>query len=225
MIRLDIENLIERHPQLFHMAEAGSWPAIREHGLITTEMIVRTAGLPDDEVDQLLRERRAHSTTIEHPTLGRVVIRDQGPLNLTHLQPKLTDMSVTEWLETLNSRVFFWLHPDKLRQLLTARRYRNSDHDVITVDTRRLLDAVGDRARLSAINSGAALYPNATPRGSGTFTSIADYDYETQRRRRGRIDAIVELAVSDGVPDLRDVVVSAQRMRGSSVIEELDIPG
>jgi len=158
---------------------------------------------------------------LDHPELGEVVIRDQGPLNLTHLEPKLTDLTVEEWLVELNSRVFFWLHPAKLAGLLQARRYRDSEQDVITIDTRSLLDAVGDRAHLSAITSGAALYPNATPRGSGTFTAIADYDYEAQRRRRGSVDAVVELAVVGGVRDLASHVIEVRRMRGAELLGRL----
>lgn len=218
---VDIETLISRHPQLYHMAEAGSWPAIRDYGLLTTETIVTSAGLEQADVEELLTMRRQHSVEIEHPALGRVVVRDQGPLNLSHLAPRLTDMTVTQWLAELNSRVFFWLHPDKLAQLLGARRYRNTEHDVITVDTRSLLESVGDRARLSAINSGAALYPNATPRGSHTFSPIDAYDYEAQRRRRGRVDAVIELAVTGGVPDVAQHVIEVRRMRGNTVIETL----
>jgi len=218
---VELETLVSRHPHLFHMAAAGSWPAIRDHGLLTTEMIVNSSGLADEAVNGLLATRRSTSTLISHPELGRVVIRDQGPLNLTHLRPKLTDMSVPGWLAHLNSRVFFWLHPDKLAGLLDARRYRHMENDVITVDTQSLLEAVGDRAQLSAINSGAALYPNAPPRGSHTFTSIDHYDYETQRRRRGPVDAIVELAVTGGVLDIHRHVTEVRRMRGTTVLQVL----
>ena len=215
------DELIERHPRLFHMAAAGSWSGIREHGLITTEDLVLTAGLPAGQVDALLRERRSHSTEIDHPRYGRVVIRDQGPLNLSHLQGALTDVTLEGWLQILNSRVFFWLHPDKLHQLLNARRYRQHPQDVITVDTRSLLDAVDDRVRLSRMNSGATLYPSAPPRGSTTFETIEDYDYALQRRRRGAVDAIVELAVVGGVADLEPHVLDVRRLQAGEVLEHL----
>lgn len=221
MVGMDREDLIDRHPRLFHMAAAGSWPGISRHGLITTEDLVSSAGLDDDQSRALLHARRSVSTVIDHPLYGRVVIRDQGPLNLAHLVPALEDVTVEEWLQILNSRVFFWLHPDKLEGLLSARRYRNDPQDVITVDTRSLLDAVGDRAKLSRMNSGATLYPSAPPRGSKTFTNIADYDYLTQRRRRGPRDAIVELAVLGGVRDLLPHVLDVRRIKGGVEIERL----
>lgn len=218
---MDREDLIARHPRLFHMAEAGSWHGIRQHGLITTEELVLSANLEEAESHALLSERRSGSTVIDHPLYGRVVIRDQGPLNLTHLRNALEDVTVEEWLRILNSRVFFWLHPEKLQGLLKARRYRHQQQDVITVDTRSLLDAVGDRVRLSRMNSGATLYPSAPPRGSTTFTAIEDYDYVAQRRRRGAMNAIVELAVIEGVRDLLPHVVEVRRVQGGVEVERL----
>lgn len=215
------DDLIARSPRLFHMAEAGSWPIIQRYGLMTTEHLVRTARLPRSDEAALLEQRRSASTRIAHPIYGEVVIRDQGPLNLTHLQGAVTDVTVQEWLAILNSRVFFWLHPDKLAGLLNARRYRNQQQDVLTIDTGSLLDAAGDRVRLSPVNSGATLYPNTPARGTETFRTIEDYDYVTQRRRRGPIDAIVELAVIDGVPDIANHVVEVRRMQGDTIIESL----
>lgn len=199
------------------MAQAGSWPAIRDHGLLSTNHIVESAGIHPNEVDRLLRNRRPQSVVMDHPVLGAVVIRDQGPLNLSHL--RLTDQTVEEWLSELNSRVFFWLRSEKLSQLLNARRYRSFEQDVLTIDTQSLLQDVGARAQLSPVNSGATLYPSAPPRGSHTFTPIDEYDYTTQRRRRGRLDAIVELAVIGGVVNIRDHVIEVRRMRGDTVIE------
>lgn len=216
------DDLIDLHPQLFHMAEVGSWPAIKKFGLLPTETIVRSSNLDEASQASLLDERRPQSVHFEHPELGAVIIRDQGPLNLALLQPKLIDVTVQEWLSTLNDRVFFWLHPTKLENLLTARRYRNSVQDVLTVDTRSLLGAAGDRVRLSPINSGASLY-NPSPRGTRTFATIEDYDYAARRRARGRIDAIIELAVIGGVPDIANHVTAVRRMRGTEELGEYDL--
>lgn len=90
-----------------------------------------------------------------------------------------------------------------------------SAHHVITIDTASLVEAHHDRIVLSGINSGATLYPNAAPRGSDTFRSIADYDYAKARRRRGAKDAIVELAVVDGVPDLAQHFIRVERRKAA----------
>lgn len=211
------DELVERYPTLFHMASGGSWPTIQTHGLWTTQQIVAASAGAFEET--ALSERRAQSLTAEHPTLGRVTVRDQAPLRLQFLEGCLIDMSVKQWLDTLNNRVFFWLHPDKLGKLLGARLYRSSEQDVLVIDTKSLLDAHEARVRLSPVNSGATLYPNATPRGSDTFTTIEDYPYAERRRRKTVREAVTELAVIDGVHDIRDHVVRVERRRGHDILE------
>ncbi|MEM6108473.1 hypothetical protein AAHS21_19905 [Mycobacterium sp. 050272] len=216
------DQLVEHYPTLFHMASSGSWPTIQTHGLWTTQQIVATSAGAFEEA--ALAERRPHSITAEHPTLGRVTIRDQAPLRLQFLERSLTDMSVMQWLEALNNRVFFWLHPDKLDKLLGARLYRSSEQDVVVIDTKSLLDAHEARVRLSPVNSGATLYPNATARGSHTFTTIEDYPY-AERRRTGKTvrEAVTELAVIDGVHDIRDHVIRVERRLGHEVLERYQV--
>ena len=38
---VDVNELIERYPRLFHLAEAGSAPAISEHGLLPAKRLCR----------------------------------------------------------------------------------------------------------------------------------------------------------------------------------------
>ncbi|OBB17697.1 hypothetical protein A5761_10115 [Mycolicibacterium setense] len=211
------DELVDHYPTLFHMASAGSWPAIRTHGLWTTRQMVATSGGAFE--DAALTERRAKSLTAEHPTLGRVTIRDQAPLRLQFLESCLTDMTIAQWLDTLNNRVFFWLHPDKLGRLLGARLYRSSEQDVLVIDTKSLLDAHEERVRLSPVNSGATLYPNATERGSHTFTTIEGYPYTEHRRKKTVREAVTELAVIDGVHDIRDHIIRVERRRGQELLE------
>lgn len=125
-----------------------------------------------------------------------------------------------QWLNTLNDRVFFWLHPQRLEQLLNARRNRGRPHDVLTVDTASLINQYHDRVRLSAINSGATLYPGAPERGPSTFRTIEDYPYGEHRRRRTPQTAVVELAVLGGVPDIADHVIDVQSRLGPIVIAD-----
>ena len=220
---MDRSELVRRHPLLFHTGVAGSWPSIREHGLLTTEQIVRTGAFEPAVAEALLRNRRPHGTVLDHPRLGRVGIRDQSSLRLRHLEPALQGMSVAEWLGVLNGRVFFWLHPAKLQRLLTARRARDAEQDVLVVRTASLVEAHGDRIRLSPINSGATLWPGAPARGPGTFSTIADYPWAERRKGRSAADAIAELAVPGGVPDIRAHVVRVERWRGRAHLFDLPL--
>lgn len=214
------DELIENYPVLYHMAWEGSWPAIREEGLLTTSQLVDICGPAPEIRDAILARRRPSAISLTHPSGSRVVIRDQAPLREQFLDGALTDLSVDEWLTTLNNRVFFWLHPDKLASLLNARLYKKHAHDVLMVDTASLVDRHGDQIRLSAINSGATLYPNAAKRGSETFVRIQDYPWP-KRRGRPPVNAITELAVIDGVPDILNHVVRVERRQQNEVLEIL----
>ncbi len=218
---MDVEELVGQYPRLFHLSEAGSWPAIAAHGLLPTAEIVSTSTLGAAEQAEVLSRPRASRLSIDHPLLGAVVIRDQTPLRVHILEKVLRGMGTRQWLDTLNGRVFFWLHPQRLDQLLNARRNRGRPHDVLTVDTASLVARYHDRIRLSAINSGATLYPGAPERGSFTFRTIEDYPYAERRRGRTPQTAVVELAVLGGVPDIADHVFSVQRRLGPTVVADL----
>jgi hypothetical protein len=84
--------------------------------------------------------------------VGPITIRDQKPLRIHNLEQVLTDMPVQQWLDLLNDRVFLWAHPDRLVKLRNARAYRNSSHDILVVDTARLVEAHADRIRLTGWN-------------------------------------------------------------------------
>lgn len=202
------EELIVHYPRLFHLAAAGAWPAIRDHGLRTTRQLVEESTAGPELRRALLGARRAESVVVEHPVLGTAVVRDQGPLFERNL--RLTDMTPAEWLDVLNGRVFFWLHPGRLARLRRARRYGALAHDVLTLDTASLLARHRDRVRLSGLNSGATLFPNAPPRGSHTFSTVDAQPWPV-RPRRSAADALVELAVIDGVPDVDGHVVRVER--------------
>jgi hypothetical protein len=208
---VDASELIERYPRLFHLAEAGSAGSISAHGLLPAQAIVSTSALTPTEQGAILSRPRPRAMSLEHPRLGRVTLRDQTPLREHILDKVLIDMTPQQWLAALNERVFFWLHPRRLDQLLNARRNRGRAHDVLVIDTASLVAAHDHQVRLSAINSGATLYPNAPERGSRTFQTIEDYPFAERLRRRPPQAAVVELAVSGGVRDLASHLVGQYR--------------
>lgn len=211
---ISIDRLVELHPRLYHMAAGDSWPSIHKHGLLPTTHIVGTSGLDAVQQHELLVQRRGISMVINHPVYGTVTIRDQLPLRLQFLTPKLTDVTLEQWLGVLNDRVFFWLHPDKLKGLLSARAYSRKEQDVLTLDTESLVRAHLEQVRLSPINSGSALYPNAVARGTSTFARLEDYPYAERRKGRSLADAVVELAVIGGVDDLSKHVTGVDHYIG-----------
>jgi hypothetical protein len=218
---VDVEELTDTYPRLFHMAAAGAWPSIAANGLLPTTRIVSTSKLGADERAAILDEQRPRSVSIVHPSLGPVVVRDQSPLRRHILESVLVDMSVRQWLATLNDRVFFWLHPNRLATLLHSRPNRGKEHDVLTIDTAGLVAGHHRDIRLSAVNSGATLWPSAPRRGSATFLPIEDYPFAERRKGRTIDNVIAELAVIGGVPDIAAHTVAVHRRRGTEIVTSL----
>lgn len=215
------DELVDNYPVLHHMAEPGSWPTIAQLGLLTTQQLVADCDLSAAAAAEILRTRRKASVRLHHPQVGSVTVRDQGPLLEHNLSKALTGMTIEEWLAVLNDRVFFWLHPARLDGLLAARRYREQSHDVLVLNTRDLLDRHRDRVRITAMNTGATIFPGAPERGPDTFMRIEDFPFTERRRRYQRKDAAVELAVIGGVPDIADLVHRVERRHGARVLETI----
>ncbi len=204
------QDIAATYPRLYHMAEEGSWDSIKRHGLLSTRSLLDLFEIGEPDRSEILCKRRPTPRTLTHPTYGSAVVRDQIPLSETRLEACLTDMTLEQWLDVLNSRVFFWLNMKHLETLLGARAYKDSAHDVICIDTAALVERHTGDITLSPINSGATMY-KPPQRGSRTFLPIADYPFEERKRARGAQDAIIELAVDEGVRDILDVAVRVER--------------
>jgi hypothetical protein len=214
---VNLRDLVETFPRLYHVAVAGSWPSISRLGLLSTTALLDRFEIVGDQRRALESTRRPASVTISHPTHGQALIRDQIPIREAVLARRLEGMSVDEWLRELNRRVFFWLDDARVLRLLSAVAYRHHRHDVLVVDTASLLAAHEERVTLSPINTGSTIY-NAAPRGVGTFLRIADYPFEDWGRRRGRRRAIAELAVEYSVPDIAVHTLTVESRKGSGVL-------
>lgn len=217
---MDVVELVETYPRLFHMAESGSWPGIQRHGLLSTSALLDVFRVDGDVRGELESARRPESMTIIHAVHGTAVIRDQIPLREGPLERCLVGMTPVEWLRELNRRVFFWLAEDRVRGLLRGRAYGNRPHDVLTVDTASLVAAHEDEITLAPINTGSTIY-NPRPRGIGTFLPIAAYPFDEWRRRRNRRTAVAELAVMGGVPDIVDHTLVVESRQGDELLETL----
>ena len=213
----ELAELIRDCPTLYHMAERGSWPSIRQHGLLSTSALLDLYGVQGPERDAIEGRRRPEGVPIEHPALGRIIIRDQKPMDDAGLRKCLLDgLSPEDWYRLLNRRVFFWLTRSRLDRLLNARPYRNLEHDVLELDTAPLVAAYQNAITFSPINSGATR-PFPAPRGRATFQSIADYPYAQWRSKRSRGGRVVELAVDYGITDIARFVRRVTTMRSDGV--------
>ena len=217
---MKVEQLIENHPVLFHMAEEGTWPQIEEHGLLSTLALVDLFNPPSHVRQEILGSVRRKSITLQNPQHGVAVVRDQGPLKFLD---RVLEEGTTfqEYLDLLNGRVFFWATYERLLRLLQAARYRGHAQTVLHIDTRELL-AAHPEAELAALNTGSVHVPNMPTRGKDTFLPVADYPYDTWRKRRGAAgDAVVEITVPYAVPHVLDYVLRVEQWMGGQPVQVL----
>lgn len=213
------ERLWTQFPFLWHMAERGSWTSIRKNGLLSANALVDRYMVDGAERDAILGQRRPENVTLARSGMPRAVIRDNKPMSDSALGKCLQDgLTPEEWYRLLNSRTFFWLSRTRLRGLLGARAYRDKQQTILTISTRSLVAAHSERIELSPINSGSTIFRPA-PRGKDTFKSIADYDYDYWRRKRGAAGAVVELIVLDRVSDIQDHVIAVHDASGATFTE------
>ena len=216
MTDAELAELIADCPTLYHMTERGNWPAIRTHGLLSTSALLDLYGVKSPQREAIEAQRRPECVAIDHPEHGRVMIRDQKPMDDAGLARCLDDgLSPADWYRLLNRKVFFWLSRARLLRLLNARPYRGLGHDVLELDTASLIEAYRPAILLSPINSGATR-PFPVRRGRNTFLPIGDYPYARWRATRGRGERVVELAVEYGVHDISRFVRQTTVMRGDA---------
>lgn len=216
------DELVRQYPVLHHMAQSGSWAAIQQLGLRTTEQLVDDCGPDADLRAEILRSQRKVSYTLDHPLVGPVTIRDQQPLKLHNLLPKLQDVTFDDFLKSLNDRVFLWAHPARLDRLLNAQLYRNSLHDVLVIDTATLVKRHERNIRLSGMNTGSTIFPNTPPRTPETFQPIHQFDFEGRRASGKAVeDNVVEVCVLGGVPDILDAVIQVESRQGPRVVDTI----
>jgi len=201
------DELARQYPRLFHMAEAGVWPSIQRHGLLSTSALLDLFEVRGQRRVAIEATRRPENITLQHPKHGTAVIRDQKPMTDSALRKCLQDgLQPQDWYRLLNRYVFFWLSRVRLERLLGARAYRSRRHTILEVDTTRLLAARVDAILLAPINTGSTIFA-PQPRGRRTFLPISDYPYEAWRQKRGAKHAVVELAVRESVKGIGDFVV------------------
>ena len=200
-----IDDLIDNYPYLYHMAESGSWPNIKKYGLLSTTALLDMYNIRGEERNKIESCIRPQSVTINNKKYRHAVIRDQKPLSEKKLIYLLDGITPKQFYKLLNQRTFFWVKEERLIKLLRARAYRNKSHDVLTVDTEKLVKKYEDKITLCKINSGATSYKIGR-RGRQSFEQIKKYPFNEYKKTRGK-NAIVELAVDYGIPDIKNYVL------------------
>jgi hypothetical protein len=133
------EEIADKHPRLYHLAEYDAVPSILKHGLWSAEVLARDCGLSEAAQDALLRHCRKKAETLNHPVFGRVTISDNSPLSRARLALCLDDgLSASDWLSILNGLVFFF--PNE--------RMRTNFANLLTIEAGRKRYSCSTRFRL-----------------------------------------------------------------------------
>jgi hypothetical protein len=220
---MNVDDIARYYPKLYHMAESGSWPSIKKHGLLSTTALLDFYQIEGQERLIIESQWRPESVKINHPIHGSAVIRDQKPLPEKTLTEIVDGMTASEYYKLLNSKTFFWVRRERLEGLLNARAYQNRKHTVLTLDTKSLVDKYRDQIWLSSINSGAAIYGsgrNASRRSVNTFKRISEYPFDELIKRK-KEETIVELSVDYAVKDVSNYVTKVEDWIGYNPIETI----
>jgi hypothetical protein len=157
---------------------------------------------------------RATSITLTHESFGSVVIRDQAPISDAKLARCLNGMTTAEWYRMLNGFVFLWPSVERRNGMLAS--YKHQPHDVLTIDSQKLLAQYSDQLRLSPINSGSTQY-NAVLRGRNTFVRINDCPFSEWRRRRRKraAEVVAEIVVPYRLRAIEEIVLRVESYFGT----------
>ena len=203
------------------MAEKDSWESIKKYGLLSTTALLDLYDYSGKSRFDIESAHRNASVTIKKDGLSHAIIRDQLPMTDSGLARCLQDgLLPKDWYEILNSKSFFWTSVERLHKLLNGREYRDKEHDVLIVDTRKLVDKYANQISLAHMNTGNTK-PFPHPRGINTFKSIENFPFEERFKKNKLENTVVELCVNEGVPDIEDYTTGVNRVKGKETLSRM----
>lgn len=217
---MELDNFVKRYPCLYHMAEAGTWPKIKQHGLLSTTAVLDKYGITGDARLDLEQGHRPNKSKVGS-NQNYIVLRDQKPMAPERLATALIGgLTPSQWYTWLNGRAFFWAEEHRLFKLLGARAYRNLEHDVLTLDTAMLVNDYEEKIWLCHMNSGNT-FPMAFPRDLSIFKRISDYPC---RPRTGvPTKEVVEVVVDYEVQNIEKYTLQVRRMKSTNVLQQIQL--
>jgi hypothetical protein len=194
------DDFVQKYKTVFHLAEAGTWSKIKEHGLLSTQKLVERHPFTDAERTKILTECRRSPIR----KFG-ITIRDQKPMREKMLRRVLKDgITPSEWYRFLNRKVFFWTTEDRLSRFFAT--YKEERCLVLAIPSVRLLDRYENDISLCRINSGTVRSVTHY-RDFKSFMPFKDF-VESSRNRP------VELTIPLAVYDIRELVSSVKEVGG-----------
>jgi hypothetical protein len=198
--------IVDSYPRLYHLTHVDNWDLIQRRGLLSTSALLDLFEIHDDRRTALENRNRRDLVPLRNESVGLAILRDQKPMDDEGLARALTDgIRPEDWYRLVNAHVFFWVDRQRVDRLLGARAYRHDRHMLLVVRTRDLIDRHAGRTVLSPLNTGATK-PMPHPRGKNCFVPLDSYPFAHWRRKRNLRSAVVELAVTESVPDVMETL-------------------
>lgn len=205
-IGVDADTLAATYPRAYHLTHLDNWDLIQRIGLLSTSALLDLFGVEENVRAPIERQNRRDLVPIRSDAFGLAILRDQKPMDDRGLRRALKDgLQPNDWYQRVNQYAFLWVNRRRVDTLLGARAYRASRHLLLVVRTADLLNRHAANIVLSPLNTGATK-PMPHPRGNDCFVPMATYPFASWRQKRGRREAVVELAVRGAVPDLLETL-------------------
>jgi hypothetical protein len=201
------EEFAKKHPTLYHLTNPAAVDGIMKQGLLPTTALLSLYKVSKKERAAIQGKIRPASVTISHPELGSAQITDNIPMSEKALMGCLDDgLTTSDWMDLLNSRVFFWPNEASALTHLAASTRRGNERSVMILDTLSLAQALHNKIEITAINSGSTIRKPAR-RGNSTFSPIDQYEYKKWQALRGGRDTVKEVTVVGGVPAVKQHLI------------------
>jgi hypothetical protein len=215
---MNIDEFVNRYPKLYHMAEANTWEHIKNFGLLSTSAILDLHKINGNDRLQYESMHRPEMIGIGSNFAPTMSLRDQKPMSDMRLFLALAGSSTPrQWYELLNQRVFLWATEARLTTLLSAKHYKNTLHDVLTIDSASFVSMYASQIELCHMNSGNT-FPIPHRRTPEIFQPIHSYPVKPSG---APIRDVAEVTVLYAVPDMSSYVKSVDLFRGPTFIENI----
>ncbi len=198
------------HPRLYHLTNVDSWALISKIGLLSTVELLKKFEVDQTRFAELTKMRRSKCVNLNHKFYGNIQISDNLPLSEKKLLNCLDDgLHPSQWLEMLNSRVFFWVDRKKVDGLSKSRGGSVRNLELLEFDTFSLVSNNFHKTEITPFNTGNTNH-TAARRGIETFSRLAEVCYKDWRRKRmkKKPDNIAEISIVDGITDVSKYLVS-----------------
>jgi hypothetical protein len=190
---VDVDQLAERFPNLWHVTFGGGWDGIQRHGFLRTI----------DVAPEGCGRQRTELTLAEAADGTQVMLRDQLR---TRVDPtaSLDGITPSEWWQLLNTRVYFFCRQRDVHKLVEFYLGRQLAQEVIKLRTKPMLEVVADQVEVTTVNVGVFPRTKGPSRGRSSFVPLADYPAADAAKIR-------EITVAARVPVVLSAITSVVR--------------